>query len=281
MVVTDLLTSDKSPEGLILSVIKDNPNVSTKQIYNKITKQGISIRYHKVYEKVQDMVKRDVLVKTEKSYALNDVWVKRTTTFMETIQIKQLKDSTNGLFFGADNIRKVELLIFDSFKNYMKYVKSLKTNLINSLENKEIMWIANHSVISLLSLSERPLVSAEIKKKNIKYYSLLRGNTHLDKFLNKMNKDLGINNYKIGVNDGGQSIIGIYGDKMLYVIYPQHLIQKIEEFFQKTKNFDHEAFYEISEILNDTSKMHVIVIEEPYLVEGYKKYVKSQFPDKS
>jgi len=277
MVVTDLLTSDKSPEGLILSVIKDNPNVSTKQIYNKITKQGISIRYHKVYEKVQDMVKRDVLVKTEKNYALNDVWVKRTTTFMETIQIKQMKNSENGLFFGVNNIQKVELLTFNSFNEYADYIRMVRNRVLNDETNSEktICWICNHIIISLLNMQERMNTVKKFHKDKIKYYSLVRGNDKLDEFMLDFNKKLGINTMKIGFPDRDRADIAIYGDTLLYAIYPVGVIEAIEEFYRNNNGMSDIA--KITTALDEISKVYVVVIREPKLVETYKKFIISQF----
>ena len=276
-----LTTSDKSVENLILNTVKDNPNTSAKKIYNSITKAGITVTYHKIFEKMQDMVKKGVMIKNDKLYSVSNVWVERTTKFMETIHTKQMMITEKNMCFGADSVQKVELLTFDSFSNYANYVKNLKLKVLESLENSEILWLANHSVISLLSLNDRPLLASEIKKRNIKYYSIIRGNTYLDNFLLEFNRKIGIKNYKIDLNDNNQSIIGIYGDNLLYVIYPQELIQQIEDFFQKTKSFDHGSFKEIFDIVNTDHKISAILIKEKYLVDSYRKFIKSKFSNES
>jgi len=277
MVLAQVMPSNSSTEGLIINVVKDNPNISAKQIYNKIIKSGTSIRYHRVYEKVQGMVKRQVLVKTEKNYALNSGWVERTTKLMETIHIKQMKITEKSLFFGVDNIQKVELLTFNSFNEYANYIRSVRDRLFNQemKSEKVICWICNHIIISLLNMQERISTVNKLHKKEIKYYSLVRGNEKLDKFMLDFNKKLGINTMKIGFPDRDRADIAIYGDILLYAIYPVGVIEAIEEFYKNNNGITDIA--KISTALDEISRVYVVVIREPKLVETYKKFVISQF----
>ena len=272
-----LATSDKSVENLILNTVKDNPNTSAKKIYNSITKAGITVTYHKIFEKMQDMVKKGVMIKNDRLYSVSNVWVERTTKFMETIHTKQMMITEKGLCFGADDIRKVELMVFNSFNNYANYIWSLRDRLMieDKNEDKTICWICNHSVISLLNMQQRILTINKIKDKSIKYYSLVRGSDKLDNVMLDFNKKFGINTMAVGFKDGSKTDIAIYGNILLYAIYPVGFVEAVDKFYK-----DNNDMSDINKLVSEfdkISKIYLVVIREPYLVETYKKFIKSKF----
>ena len=188
-----------------------------------------------------------------------------------------MKDSSNGLFFGVNNIQKVELLTFDSFNEYANYIRMVRDRVLNNetKSEKTICWICNHTIISLLNMQERMNTVNKFHNDKINYYSLVRGNSKLDKLMLDFNKKLGINTMKIGFPNKDRADIAIYGDILLYAIFPIGVMEAIEEFYRDNENLSDVA--KIMTALDEKSKVYVVVIKEPHLIETYRNFVKSQF----
>jgi hypothetical protein len=275
MVVTDLLTSDKSPEGLILSVIKDNPNVSTKQIYNKITKQGISIRYHKVYEKVQDMTKRNVLIKIEKTYTINATWIEKKSNFFHDMQSKNLK-ITEDSFKHVSQISQAKILKFDTFEDFTEFWNKIRKKFVNSRDsdNKDvIMWLGTHAFVPLLYTKDRIDALSMVRKKNIKYNMAIRGNSKMDESMLDFYKQQGIESVRIGVDDCSKQMIHVYNDTVL-ILLENEILDEINKFCDEmTDVTDFRNQMKLCDLIKKSVELNAIMIRDKKIAKYHKNMI--------
>ena len=279
-----LATSDKSVENLILNTVKDNPDVSAKRVYNSITKAGITVTYHKVFEKMQDMVKKGIMVKNDRLYSVSNVWVERTTRFMYNIENNNLKVNESG-FKHVSKIGQAKLLEFESFENFMDFWNEIRTKFVNFREpnkNDVIMWMGNHSIGPLLYSRKRIGVLNKIKNKKIKYYIAIRGKSKIDEHLIKFYKSQGIRNVAAGVKDFSKNSIYIYNDNVI-ILFSNEVLENIDKLcnsIDDVNNFNNKT--EICNLIERKHTVNAILINDKKMSKLYKDMIHSLvYPDKN
>jgi hypothetical protein len=274
-----LATSDKSVENLILNTVKDNPDVSAKRVYNSITKAGITVTYHKVFEKMQDMVKKGIMVKNDRLYSVSNVWVERTFNFMVRMDNKKILKE-NPYFEQVSNMTNAKVLSFNSLEMFLEFLNGVRGKFIDNCrgDNNEILWLGNHVFGPFMYTKTRISNLNKINKNKIGYYIAIRGNSLLDKKMLKFYNDQGIKTAKINVNDSSKNTIYIYNDTVFYVIRSVELMDKMDSICDNMKSLeDFNEKTKLCKLIQEENPFHVIMMKDEKLADYYKNRIKFLF----
>jgi DNA-binding Lrp family transcriptional regulator len=276
-VITQL--GKKSTRGQIIEVLTEEFPLTAKKIYNKMKASGSGVTYHAVYDRISELIKEGVLKKVELQYMINPKWISKMNNNLSNMIIKYSHMSDDKLYRGIQNLSSASVVTFHSFKEQIDYIKKYKYNILNENEGQKITicWMADHLLAAIVNLGDRPLFYETTKQKNLEHFTLVKGNTSLDKAILNFNKKFGITKMKIGVKGTLDINVGVYNDTVFLFMHPQDLIKDVEKFFKATKTIDKMNIKQLNKILNKKTSIHVIIIKEHDLSEYFTHYIKAFF----
>jgi hypothetical protein len=263
--------------GMIIEILTEEFPLSAKKIYNQIKKTGRSVTYHAVYDRISEMVKEGVLVKRDFGYHISSKWIEKVSDVINKINIQYAKKLETGPLAHAESIGHVKHLTFKSLKSYHKFLLGFKKKFTEETVKKgdnKICWITDHSWWTILHMGDYADLFRNMKKTGTNHYMLIRGNTPIDKSVGKFLRDSGLKNTKIGFKDGEKTIIGIYGDTMIYLLYPQGFLKAVDALFNSAKDIkglDLNKFFKSIE--DKKMRFQALIITDNALVQSKKKYI--------
>jgi hypothetical protein len=71
--------------------------------------------------------------------------------------------------------------------------------------------------------------------------------------------------------------LGVYGNTLIYTIYPPEMLTEIDSIFRDCKGFTDKAVGRLTDVMNKNMKLHVLMVKNPYMVENYKENILSHF----
>jgi len=279
------LTLDKSTKGLIIDILTKEYPLTAKQIHNRIKKAGISMSYHGVYSSLSELVSTSVILKEKTGYELSHRWVDSTCTKMENIRIKhEIEPILNDLKVGD-----VRTLHFKSYKEYVNFVRTYMSHFVKSVKPKEknsIIWLLKHATRGIFNTEKNREFSKIIKEKNISLHVAVSGNTTMDKIVQIADESMGLRNMKIGITNNFGMMIAVYNDVAICAILSQKEEHEMEKLYRESDEIKGNVFkvpQHVAKISNFIGSMNdpvkVLVVKNPELVNIYREYVLSFFPD--
>jgi hypothetical protein len=279
----ELALPGKSTKGVIIDVLSKGHSLSAKQIYNQFKKRAISITYHSVYDMIQEMVVKSIVVKTEKNYQLSNKWLSETCITMERIKIRHtIGPITN--FVGNEEIKT---MTFPSYREYVKFLRGFMDYFLEHIDpNKKnaIHWMTYHATRGILNAESITHLAKKMKEKNVEFYASICGNTTLDKLVKTMYENAGFNNMKLGIPNTFGMYVTVYNDVAICAFIPSDKRKEIEDIYKKSNKIGSNIFMipkclaEIANCLNSiTTEVKIMIIKSPDLVESYKKHISSLF----
>lgn len=98
---------------LILDTLNKNSNLTAKQIYYFIKNRfSITISYQAIHKTINDLVKKDILKKENKSYSINPIWLDFIESFVEKSREIKKNDFMKKLNIKKSN-NKIKVISFD------------------------------------------------------------------------------------------------------------------------------------------------------------------------
>jgi hypothetical protein len=277
------LASQSCTKSKIIGVLNNESPLTAKQVYNRITKQGISVRYHKVYENIRDMISLGILVKEDMSYSLSDKWVMDTSVTMERIKVRQIVRRVDT----TKEKNGISSMIFDSYKDYVRFIRNYDKYFIENVnpnENNMICWLAYHASRPILNTAQNMEFAKIMKKRNITFSVAICGNTVLDKISKTIFESCGLKNVTLGVPNRFGMSIAIYNDIAICSIFNDKFTKdrnKIYEESNDIKENSHEVSKCISKVADfidsTNTSVTVMIVKNSDVVNLYKNYILSFF----
>jgi hypothetical protein len=277
-IVCKSFPSKENIKSVVIDVLSNSPNITAKQIFNKIKKQGISTTYHGTYDCIRKMVDDGILVREEVKYRLCPVWVDRTVTKVQNIKTKCDKDN-DDIFSNASSVESVQFLTFNTFSDVSEFVIKYRNRFVETAnKGDEMIWLGNHTWGPLFYRKDSRDGLGRAIKKGIKMFIGIRGNTVLDETVCKFYSDMGIENVKLNLGNLNNLITIIYKDRLLIITEPHEIVDKMEHIFQNTKSItDIDLGIIFKEVFDREILYHVFVVKNKEIVRKYKDVIKAMF----
>lgn len=265
------------PKDQIVALLGEQFPLTAHKLYNLMKKRYLTgTTYHATYKHLQEMVRKGVVTKSGMEYRLNEEWIKKSREFAVQTEINYGSGILNGI------MEKVEIgmiVPFTSLSNFYSFLNTFKRNFVNCVDTSKdnsIYYLGDHLLGPIVSMKDRVDVINEIKKKNIKYVVCIRGNTPLDKRMIKFYRKLGIKYSKYGMNDGGNGMLTVYNNMVLYSIRPPKLLKEIDALFNNAKNTNDIITNEkIVSLLNKECKFYAVIINDKKVADYYRSMIDS------
>ena len=118
-------------EFLIIDILSSESPLTIKELHDLFKKRAMfDITYHGIYERTNNLVKREILTKIDNKFSINPLWIKEADEFFN--QIKKSYNEHISLN-EALGINDVLLLKFNSLQEFDKYLKNFETIFMNNL----------------------------------------------------------------------------------------------------------------------------------------------------
>jgi hypothetical protein len=264
----------------IIGLLAEQFPITAQKLYNLMKKRYLTgLTYHAVYKHLNELAAKDVVIKSGTEYRLNGEWIKNLGAFASNLEINYAQKSATQLLADTSGMENVRLLSFNSIRSLDGFLRRLKESFVNDSngnDKKVICWQVDHSWWNILYMQEQSEIAQKLKEKNIQSFFLIEGNTKLDNWVAEFYNKNGIN-AKIGIKNHTKAVLGVYGDTLIYLIYPPEMLAEIDDIFRNCKGFTDRAAGRLTDIMNKNMKLHALMIKNPYMVENYKENILSHF----
>jgi len=180
-----------STKDKIISILADNPGLTTKRINNLLRKQfAINVTYQAVHKLLKQTVDQNVIEFDGKKYYINEVWIEQLKNFISNI--KKEEDSSNKKFSDPGKAMAKIREIFPSLQmiNFkFKTLRDLDTFLIvleeycidtSNLSSQEFAFMQKHIRQPIMYPNYKKELQKKYAMKKVTGYIVCEGDTILD-----------------------------------------------------------------------------------------------------
>ncbi len=271
----------KSTKDQIINILTRRYPLKTKAVYASIKKEyASSVTYQAVHKLLKELVDEGVLVKEELSYKISAEWLKKVSDFLNFVE-KSYKDQ-RPLVPGPskiDKIGEITAMEFEGLADLDIFFMDYEAKFHKKQKDGLVVWAAKHYHWPF-AYSKNMFDVQETKEEKKDSYKIFGSATNLDKWSMKFYKQLGVNVvfYKNAAQKGD---IAVYGDEILEIRYGKELIDAMDNFFKKNKDFekiDLTGFFK--DVLNKKTKINVTLQKNSYIAEKIVKDSLRLFDDR-
>ncbi len=257
----------------ILSVLSASWPLSAKKIHAALKRQGkAGITYQAVHKSLQALVADGVLSKQGSEYMISLRWVGELKRF--TSRVEQSYSGTGAALFG--DIKNVEvsgdvsILTFESVESADRYVLNFPRK-----TNKAAIGHARHFWWALLYL--KGSFDSQTKRLLGKTYGLCQGDTVLDRWCVNFENAIGMS-ATAGADCAKTCDIYVYDDYVIQVFMPLDIVEKIDSFYEETKDMFSVDFRKlISTIYEKSAEVTIVVKRDVAMADRLRKETLSLF----
>ena len=233
------LGGKNTTKDYVISVLSYEWPLSIKKIYNSVKKKfGYKATYQAVYKTVHELLRDDVVTKTDSGYQLNLNWLKQIHDYTEITESNYYAKSKVSAIDGVKDSKiegNFQVLTFESWFDVEKYIYYLQKNYISNAEKKTtIVLHHNHEWRPLFYLrAEYNWVKNTIESGH-RIFFLCSGSTPADIWATNFYRKMGVN-AKTGVKCAETCEIVIFGDVVIQVFVPPEISSRLHASFEKSK----------------------------------------------
>lgn len=271
----------KSTKDKIINILTRKYPLKTKAIYSSIKKDyASSVSYQAVHKLLKELVDEGVLEKEGLSYKISPAWLKKLGDFLSFVE--QSYKNQKSLFPGPakiDKIGDITVMEFESLGDMDIFFMDYEEKFHRKQKNMVVVWLARHYHWPF-AYSKKMFDVQERKQEKKNSYKIFGSLSPLDKWAMDFYKQLGVN-VVFNKNTGQKKDIAVYNDEILEISYSQELINLMDNFFRKNKEFgriDLTGFFK--DILSKKTRITVTLQKNSCIADGIVKESIRLFDDK-
>ena len=233
------LGKNSNTKDFVISVLSYDWPLTIKKLYNVIKKKyGYKATYQAVYKTVHELLKEEVLIKTDDGYHLNLNWLRRIHDYTEITESNYYAKSKVNAIEGIKDAKtegNFQVLTFESWFDVEKYIYYLQKNYLSNAEKKTtIVLHHNHEWRPLFYLrAEYNWVKKTIESGH-RIFFLCSGSTPADIWATNFYRKMGVN-AKTGAKCAETCEIVIFGDTVVQIFVPPEISSRLHSAFEKAK----------------------------------------------
>lgn len=253
-------------KNLVFSILVSENPLRTIELLNTIRKRyGRSVTFQAVRKAANELEQDGVLVKNKEGYSLNKIWVLESKRFFDHLHIKINQTKTNKQ--SSDSIGgNMSVFTFNSVNEMIKFWYSLMDDWIRNFKRGDPninCYQTSHIWEVVLHPDQERTTMLNLKRKGIKSYAFVMGNSKLDETTISFYRKIGIKTaflHSRSYFDRSYSV-GTYGDMIIQTQYPKEILKMMDLFFKKSKDLHSLDLIELSQIMNKKAKLKLTVIK--------------------
>ena len=260
----------KTAKQLVISSLIEEKALSIDNINKKIKeKYQSNLSYHSIYKALQELTKKEVLIKEKNKFHLSKKWMINKILFAN--KLRDHINHTRGMHYDTHSSSIIE---FNNTKELHLFLRRFEDDHLD-IYNKEVksnmIWIVRHCYNLLLQPSIELEHTKKIKEHNNNFLISCYGNTLLDNWAKKSYERFGtemITNSKIG----GISSLNIYDNFVVQIFYGKNFCEILDKTYNEIENITDLDISKIFEELHSTDyKIYVMIYKNKGIVESFKK----------
>lgn len=269
----DLSLLAQKPASVKNAVIKKLSTqwpLTTKQLHHALTReQGINTSYQAVHKALTQLEEEKVVEKEPNGYQLNTDWIQK---------IAKLSNQINTNYetgFALDPKKEITQFAVSNWLNMARFIAFTFSLQYPNPENKPSICNWTH-VWPIVGLSSEEVKILQESFQKEKHYSLCPSDTAVDKgladWLNKIGKKC-----QTGTPISLDHDYMVKGDHICQVYYTQEFSKKINEIYKSVKNFEKIDYAKLTELINEKTKIQIIIIKNKELADEIREITVSYF----
>jgi len=253
---------------MVIEILGKEWPLSSKKIHNLIKKKyKKSITYHTVYEIIQDLVSKEVLIKNNRAYLLNLNWVNEELN--KLTKVKDSYDKNKPIKFLTKKTSQVTVYSLSELFDFI--LRNMKSNFFSS-ENKQYFMKCRHPWGSFYSKEEKQILMDSFKNGA---YVICQSNLFLDRAIAGFYKKLNVE-IKLGADIIVEHETIVIGDCIIQIYYPPKFKKFIAKIFDKGK-MSLIKFRKLKQIFEESNEINIVITRNKAIADQIKKEIKSYF----
>ena len=280
--IPQLGSTKKSAKDLVISTLIYEHPLTIAQLTNSIKKKfGASVTFQGVRKAALQLIENGVLLKEGKKYSPSKQWImelKNTVQELEEACLKEQGKIKEVESLGED----IKVYTFDNLIDsdvfWNKLINGWFEEDRNSKKEKYYVQQSGHTWYVLGNLEEETGALEKIKKHGIKCYTLVTGNTMLDKWAKKYYEEQGFF-YTINENrdQDTRRYFAVYNNCVVQTEHPKELSKEIDNIYEKAKDFTSFEVTKLIQLLRKKCDIKLTVMRNPLIAEQLRNYILSNF----
>ncbi len=251
----------RNVKDLIVNSLAIEWPLTLKKLHNLLkNKYNVSVSCQAVYKALQEMTRKNIIIKNNKEYSLNLDWIKQLKTFSKKLEEAYIeKNPLVGNYLESGN--GTQSFTLDNMFNLDKF---LLFQIEKFLTKKEFEKIPCYSQWNFgwwplfISREGYQVLKKIINPKRV--YISIKDNSVVARFCSNFYSRASMNS-KSGVDTETNFDFITVGDLIIQIYYPQTLIKKILSVFNKIKNLEEIDMDKIDEIFSENYEINLIILK--------------------
>lgn len=261
-----MLGKKKTVKDHIISILSHEWPLSTKKIYNILTKKyQLEVSYQACHKALRELMEQNVIVKNGKEYQLSLEWAKQLKEFGERVERQNESSLFNGLpetgmkTFSFQNLRELYVFLLDLLERSSDQEKNLYQNFYHL-----------HTPLAFTEDEYRRFATAVAKFEN--GYTIGKCVTGADKMMSGLYQSMHLRcHVKIGVNMIAECDLFICGDIIFQIFLSDDIKRMMDKIYRVSKNMDPQKLRKKwFPLFVRKTKIIAILLKNKELAEYYK-----------
>ncbi|MBW3022934.1 hypothetical protein KY308_02435, partial [Candidatus Woesearchaeota archaeon] len=237
--------------------------------------------YQAVYKTVNELLRDDVLKKSEDGYLLNLLWLKQIHDYTEITQTNYYTKSRVNIIDGVKDSKiegNLQVLTFESWFDVEKYLYYLQKNEIMNSDKKTVLCVHhNHEWRPVFYMRAEYNWMKKLADKGHKAYFLCANSTPADSWAASFYRKMGVK-MKTNVKCAETCEIVVIGDKVVQIYVPTELQKNLDLAFKKAKSVSEvDVPWLISNVFEKKTDIKVVINKDAKIAEQIISQTVSKF----
>lgn len=273
----------KTGKDIVFSILTQQQPLSTIEIVRVARREyNVGLTYQAIKKAIDTLVHQRVFTKEGKTYRINKQWlmsVKETVDKLLTSYDsgKQIKSFTTD--FTKDQYAVYTLTSLFELDNFWDDILVYLTHHLQLTEHRSFVAQVHYTWWLLINLGREVKLFEGFVKDKIPSYNSVLCNVPLNKLAERSYKSMGVH-FKIGSEKPKKDEmvdVNVVGDNVIQVHYPQEIVARLADFYQKYKTTQEMSLREITQIVHTPCEIKFTVFKNREIAKNLRESYMKKF----
>ncbi len=273
----------KSGKDIVFSILSQRQPLSAIEIVRIARREyNVGLTYQAIKKAIDTLVHQGVFIKEGKTYRINKQWlmnVKETVDNLLTTYEsgKQIKSFTTD--FSKDQYAVYTLTSLFDLDNFWDDILMYLTHHLQPSEHRSFVAQVHYTWWLLINLGREVKLFEGFTRDKIPSYNSVLCNVPLNKSAERSYENMGVR-FKIGSEKpkrGEMVDVNVVGDSIIQVHYPQEIVEKLADFYQRYRTTEEMSLREITKIVHTPCEIKFTVFKNREIAQNLRESYMKKF----
>ena len=271
------IEKNSSTRDKIISVLAENPGISTKKICAILKKQyALNVTYQAVHKTLKQMVEQRIITFSQKKYVLDERWINNLKLFL--LKITNKNNLSNKIQIDYNSILNFESLetttfVLNTRQEFDDFYFKIREKLIDKLEElpvekRKIFHHIGNLYISLTYPTKEHNLLIKLRDVKGQGYFFCNGVGPVNKWATRLYEHSPIKIF-LGQSFDSSKLVFIYPHMMIEAYYSQNNLKVFDELYDKKwgiEQIDMSTIIDKLYSVNDPIK--IVITKDPVIIKS-------------